>query len=235
MYDDLKRLPSLKGSLFLWGKVMNILLLVNGELYRPDILRNRIHAEAFDMVLGTDGGARHAKTLDVRVDAIIGDMDSLHDTETQNKINAELISYPAEKDETDLELALLYAKDKGAEKIVMVGAIGGRMDMTISNILLMTNESLSSCRVEAWHGKQTGWIIKPPGEDIYGSSGDTLSLIPLGEYASGVTTTRLKYPLKEATLYPGKARGLSNILEESTTHVAISEGLLLATHTPGRA
>ena len=235
MYDDLKRLPSLKGSLFLWGKVMNILLLVNGELYRPDILRNRIHAEAFDMVLGTDGGARHAKTLDVRVDAIIGDMDSLHDTETQNKINAELISYPAEKDETDLELALLYAKDKGAEKIVMVGAIGGRMDMTISNILLMTNESLSSCRVEAWHGEQTGWIIKPPGENIYGSPGDTLSLIPLGEYASGVTTTRLKYPLREATLYPGKARGLSNILEEPTAHVALSEGLLLATHTPGRA
>jgi len=214
---------------------MKALLLVNGELYKPEILRNRINAEACDIVIGTDGGVRHAETLDVKVDVIIGDMDSLQDTTPQTTINAELISYPVEKDETDLELALLYAKEKGAEKIVMVGAIGGRMDMTISNILLMTSESLNACRVEVWHGEQTGWIIRPPGEYIHGNPGDTLSLIPLGEYASGVTTTRLKYPLKEARLFPGKARGLSNILDDSRAHVALSEGLLLAIHTPGRA
>jgi len=214
---------------------MKALILVNGELYRPDILYGRIRTEVFDMVLGTDGGARHADTLDVKVDAIIGDMDSLSDAAPQSTANVELISYPAEKDETDLELTLLYVKEKGADKIVMVGAIGGRMDMTISNILLMTSVNLSSCRVEMWHGEQTGWIIRPPGEDIYGNPGDTLSLIPLGGYALGVTTRGLKYPLKDAKLSFGQARGISNMLEKPLAHVKLSDGLLLATHTPGRA
>jgi len=61
-------------------------------------------------------------------------LDSLSDSARQSIGNAEFISYPPEKNETDLELALLYAKEQGADQIVMVGAIGGRMDMTIGNI-----------------------------------------------------------------------------------------------------
>jgi thiamine pyrophosphokinase len=155
---------------------MKALILVNGELYRPDVLRSRIIAEAFDMVLGADRGALYAHTLNVTLDTIIGDLDSLSDLEQQGISKAKFISYPARKNETDLELALLYAKEQGAYQIVMVGAMGGRMDMTIGNILLITHASLSSCRVEVWHGEQTGWIIKPPGEDISGHPGDTVLL-----------------------------------------------------------
>lgn len=214
---------------------MKALILVNGELYKSDILRRRIRAEAFDLVLGTDGGAHHAPTLNVTLDAIIGDLDSLSDSEPQGSSNTKLISYPADKDETDLELALLYAEKQGAKQIVMVGAMGGRMDITIANILLIAHTSLSSCRIEVWHGEQTGWVIKPPGEDISGHPGDTVSLIPLGGYASGITTKGLKYPLKDEELTFGPARGISNLMEKSSAHIKLSEGLLLAVHTPGRA
>ncbi|MFC2013150.1 thiamine diphosphokinase [Chloroflexota bacterium] len=214
---------------------MKALILVNGELYKADVLRRRIRAEAFDLVLGTDGGARYAATLNVTLNAIIGDLDSLSDLEQQSISNTEFVSYPAGKDETDLELALLYAKEQGADQIVMVGAMGGRMDMTIANILLMTHTSLSSCRIEVWHGEQTGWVIRPPGEDISGHPGDTVSLIPLGGYASGVTTKGLKYSLKDAELTFVSARGISNQLEEPSARIKLSEGLLLAIHTPGRA
>jgi len=214
---------------------MNSLILANGELYKPDVLRRRIQTETFDLVIGVDGGAQHASTLDVTLDTIIGDLDSFSDLEHQNISNAELISYPANKDETDLELALLYAKERGANQIVMVGIMGGRMDMTIVNILLITHPNLSSCKIKLWHGEQTGWIIKPPGEDISGHSGDTVSLIPLGDYASGITTDGLKYPLKDEELTFTPARGISNLLEKSPAHVKFSEGLLLVIHTPGRA
>ena len=214
---------------------MKVLILVNGELYKPDVLRRRISAEAFDLVLGADGGAHYAYTLNVTLDAIIGDMDSLSDLEQQGISNTEFISYPAEKDETDLELALLYAEEQGADQIVMVGAMGGRMDMTIANILLMTHASLSSCRIEVWHGEQTGWVIKPPGDDISGHPGDTVSLIPLGGDASGITTKGLKDSLKDQKLTFGPARGISNLLVEPSAHIKLSEGLLLAVHTPGRA
>ncbi len=212
---------------------MKALILVNGELYKPDVLRSRISAETFDLVLGADGGSRHAAAFNVPLDAVIGDMDSLPDLAPPG-IAPEFISYPAEKDETDLELALLYAGEQGADQIVMVGVMGGRMDMTIANIMLLTHASLSSCRIEVWHGEQTGWVIKPPGEEISGHPGDTVSLIPLGGDASGITTEGLKYPFKDEELTFGPARGISNLLEKPSARIKLSEGLLLAIHTPGR-
>jgi len=214
---------------------MKALILVNGELYKPEVLLSRIRAEAFDLVLGADGGARYAITLNVTLDAIIGDMDSLSDLEEQSIGNTKFVSYPSEKDETDLELALLYAEEQRADQIVMVGIMGGRMDMTIANILLITRASLSSCRIEIWHGEQTGWVIKPPGEDISGHPGDTVSLMPLCSDASGITTTGLKYSLKDENLTFCSTRGISNLMEKPSAHIKLSEGLLLAIHTPGRS
>ena len=214
---------------------MKALILVNGEIYSPGVLRRRIHTETFDLVLGADRGAGYAKTLNVTLDAVIGDLDSLSDSTRQSIGNAEFISYPSEKNETDLELTLLYAKEKGADRIVIIGAMGGRMDMIIGNIMLITNTGFSSCRIEVWHGEQTGWVIKPPGEVISGRRGDTVSLIPLGGNASGITTEGLVYSLKDEELPSGSVRGISNLLEKSSAHVELSNGLLLAVHTPGRA
>ncbi len=213
---------------------MKALILVNGELYRPDIVRSRIRAQTFGLVLAADGGAGFAGILDVTLDAIIGDMDSLSSRERPDT-KTELVSHPAEKDETDLELALLYAEAHGADRIVMAGAIGGRFDMTIANVLLLAHPDLGSCEVEVWHGEQTGWVIKPQGGDISGHPGDTVSLIPLGGDARGITTKGLKHSLTDAQLAFGPARGISNLLEEPAARVDLSEGLLLAVHTPGRA
>jgi thiamine pyrophosphokinase len=60
-------------------------------------------------------------------------------------------------------------------------------------------------------------------------------LIPLGGNASGITTEGLAYPLKGAELPSGSVRGISNLLEKSSAHVELSNGLLLAVHSPGRA
>ncbi|MDD4876469.1 MAG: thiamine diphosphokinase [Dehalococcoidales bacterium] len=214
---------------------MKTLILVNGELYKPDILRSRIRAEEFDLILGADGGARYACSLSVHLDAIIGDMDSFSDLEYKSSSKIKLVSYPAEKNETDLELALLYAVEQGADLIVMVGVMGGRMDMTIANIMLIAQANFNQSRIEVWHGEQTGWIIKPPGEDISGYPGDTVSLIPLDGDVSGIITEGLKYILKDEELTFGFARGLSNLLEKPTATIKLSKGLLLAVHTPGRA
>ena len=211
---------------------MKALILANGELYKADVLRKRIHAEEFDLVLGADAGANNADALDVTVDAIIGDLDSLSDLK-HGSSNAKVISYPAEKDETDLELAILYAEKKGAEEIAIVGAMGGRMDMTIANVLLIAQPGNHSCRIEIWHGEQTGWVIKPPGEDISGHPGDIVSLIPIGGCASGITTRGLKYFLNNEELDIITIRGISNQMQKSSAHITLSDGLLLVIHTPG--
>ena len=213
---------------------MNALVLANGEIYKPEILRKRILKEEFDLVIGVDGGSRYGSELNVTVDVVIGDMDSITSDELAGDTKAKMISYPGEKDETDLELAFLYAGDQGADKIVLVGVMGGRMDMSISNIQLVAHASSVSCRIEVWHGDQTGWIIQPPGEGIPGKFGDTVSLIPMGGDASGIITTGMKYFLKNETLTM-QTRGISNIIDNPPAHVSFSNGLLLAVHTPGKS
>ncbi len=213
---------------------MNTLVLVNGDLYRSGILRKRVQAEKFDLVLAADAGARHARTLSLKLDAIVGDMDSISNQE-QDFPRVHTFIHPAEKNETDLELALLHARENGAERIVVVGVMGGRMDMAIANVMLLAHPCLDSCRIEAWHGNQTAWLIRPPGQEIPGRPGDTISLIPIGGDAVGVTTKGLQYRLKREKLYFGAARGLSNKLKTAHVHVSLASGNLLAVLTPARS
>ncbi len=216
---------------------MKALILANGLLDDLAQVRTRVTSWQPPLVIAADGGYRHAAALALKVDVVIGDLDSL-DRVTRSALEASgthLEITPAEKDETDLELALLYAVRQGADPIAVLGALGGRLDMTLSNMLLLTHPALGTVRVELWNGTQTAWLIRPPGGEVYGAVGDTLSLVPLGGDAQGVTTQGLKYALHDEPLAFGPARGISNVLTEVTAHVRLRKGLLLAVHTPGRA
>lgn len=216
---------------------MKALILANGLLDDPAQVRTRLAHWEHPLVIAADGGYRHAVALALKVDVVIGDLDSL-DGDLRAVLEASgahLEITPAEKDETDLELALLYAVRRGADPIAVLGALGGRLDMTLSNMLLLTHPALEAVHVELWNGTQTAWLLRPPGGEVYGAVGDTLSLVPLGGDAQGVTTQGLKYALRDEPLAFGPARGISNVLTEATARVSLREGLLLAVHTPGRA
>ncbi len=213
------------------------IILANGQLEEPDIIRHRLADLDAGTVIAADGGSVHAGALGLTLDAVIGDMDSIPGS-LREKLKAQGTIFsqsPRHKDETDLELALLHAIDQGAESIVILGALGGRLDMLIANIMLMNHPRLARIHIEMWAGNQTAWLMRPPGQDLVGGPGDTLSLIPLGGDARGVSTHRLAYPLIDETLVFGPARGVSNVFEDDRARVDLREGLLLAVHTPGRA
>ena len=216
---------------------MGAIVLANGSIPDVEQIRHRLAAEKYSMVIAVNGGIRHALALDLHPNVIIGDLDSLDD-ELQRRLRetgTDIRVSPARKDEIDLELALLYAKEKAADDIIVLGAFGGRIDMTLANVFLLTHPQLASIHVELWHNNQSAWIIRPPGEEIHGNPEDTLSLIPLGEGAYGIRTHHLAYPLSNEALSVGPARGLSNLLTDTTASVEIRSGVLLAIHTPGRA
>ena len=214
---------------------MNALVLVNGELYRPDVLRERLRGETFDAVWGVDGGARHAGLLNVRVTTVIGDFDSLSAAELASLGGVEKLSFPARKDEMDLELALLEAVKRGAERVVIAGMMGGRLDMSLANLHLLAHPDLAGVRVEVWHGGESARVLRPPGGAIAGRPGDTVSLLPLEGDVTGITTRGLAYQLENQPLSFGAARGLSNIMETNEARVEFAAGLLLAVHAPAEA
>ena len=217
---------------------MLALVFANGDL-NPGPLVDQALAAADETSLwvAADGGALHAEALGVPIQTVIGDMDSLSEADLARLEagGAALRRYPPAKNETDLELALLYVVERGAGPVRVIGALGGRLDQTLANVLLLTRPELAGRDIRLVAGQQAAWLLTPGTHPIAGTPGDTLSLIPLGGDALGVTTVGLHYPLRQETLAFGPARGVSNVFEVPQAQVSLDSGLLLALHTLGRA
>jgi thiamine pyrophosphokinase len=183
---------------------------------------------AADLVIAADGGGNALYTIRFVPHLVVGDLDSLNVAIESwfAAAGAEIRRYPAEKDETDLELALLLAVERGATRIDILGAFGGRWDQSLSNVALLALPELNSCRVRLLDVDQEAYLVRDAAE-IWGSPGDTVSLLPVGGAAYGVTTQGLQYSLHDATLYYERSRGVSNILMVSSGHVHLRSGLLL--------
>ncbi len=211
-------------------------ILANGDLAEPRVLRSRLAGLQPPLVIAADGGSRHAHRLGLRVDVLIGDQDSIEPEELA-RLRAEgtqVITHPRDKEETDLELALVYATQAGFAGIVVLGAVGNRLDMTLANVFLLLHPALRAARVQLWQGHDTAFLAQPPGAEIAGESGDRVSLIPLGGEAQGVETRGMVFPLRGEALATGPARGISNRIALPGAAVRLTQGALLIVHHPAR-
>lgn len=205
------------------------ILFINGSI--PDLqqVRRFIHPE--DLLLAVDGGTRHLRSMGLAPSAIIGDLDSLtmEDRNWAATAGSRLIEYPRDKNETDLELALTYALAQGSTEILLVGALGGRLDQALGNLALLTDHRFSGLEARLDDGLEEAWFVRR-NSAIHGQPGDIVSLLPWGEPVTGVSTEGLRWPLHSETLYPEKTRGISNEMLDRSAHVAIQSGLLLIVH-----
>jgi thiamine pyrophosphokinase len=177
-------------------------------------------------------GAFAAARLGLQPSDIVGDFDSLP-VDLLNRFaerGARLHRYPPAKDETDLELALLLAA-RDSDEIVVLGALGGRVDHALANMLLLAMPALRGRRAWLAHANDRIELIDgraaPAGLELSGQPGDTVSLLPFGGDAHEIFTSGLEYPLNGESLFVGPARGVSNVLDQKTAHVRVGAGMLL--------
>ena len=206
-----------------------ILIFANGEL--PDLEKARALLRPDDFILCADGGTRHALALNLEPNLIIGDMDSIDRAEwkTLEEKNIPIELFPRDKNETDLELALHKAIELNPEEIIIVTALGGRMDHTLANIVLVSDLRLSTFNLQLDDGTEHLQFCRTQAE-VRGRSGDIVSLIPWGGPVHGVQTENLKWKLNHETLHPEKSRGISNEMTADTASIKIESGLLLIIH-----
>jgi thiamine pyrophosphokinase len=199
-----------------------------------DIAPYQEHIRAADLLIAADGGALPLLRAGIMPHVAIGDMDSidaagLADLEAHG---VALQRFRREKDETDLELALLYAAATGATAIDILGALGGRWDHTLANVALLALPELRTRRARLLADGQTLFLVCDAAT-LEGQAGDTVSLLPLRGDAHGVTTKGLRYPLADATLSYERARGVSNVLLDPPGYVSLRKGLLLVVQHAG--
>jgi thiamine pyrophosphokinase len=207
-----------------------VLVFANGEL--DDAASCLVNAAVPDLVVCADGGVRHARALGLVPDFVIGDLDSLPNAHRQELTSAgvEFVSFPTAKDETDLELALLHAADRGADKIMVLGARGGRLDHELGNLMLLAHPRLLGVGVSICSGNQVLTLVRHQAS-FHGCPGDLLSLLPIGGDALGVRTVGLEYPLNGEALLMGPGRGVSNVFVSNWARVSLDSGMLFAVHT----
>ncbi len=210
---------------------MHVIVVANGEFQNPARLLSVL--DGADLIIAADGGANWLMSQGKLPHVLIGDMDSIK-PEIMRALEeglCRLVRHAPDKDETDTELALLEALALGATRITILGGLGGRIDHTLANILLLTMPQLARVAVAIYDGHSYLSVTRDKVV-IRGAVGDVVSLIPLGGDVEGIVTDGLRYPLRNETLLFGPARGVSNVLLAPVARVTLRKGILLIVHTP---
>lgn len=209
------------------------LIVIGGDC--PD-RRALAHITGQPTVICADSGLDHALELGLTPDVFLGDMDSVSAQSFQQakKSSWTVISYDPLKDHTDTELALHYAVENGFTDITLLWGSGDRIDHVLGVLSALSHHSLSALNsVVAWIGADRLEVLHATRTlDTDVPIGATVSLMPLGSSATGVTTRGLKWNLTNDVLSSQSSRGVSNIAQESTITIHIETGVL-AVINPG--
>lgn len=196
-----------------------------------DFAAEYIHSHSFHKVIAVDAGLKKARDLDLTVHAAVGDFDSL-DKETleryrrENQIAWDI--HKPEKDETDTELAIYTALKSGCDEILLLGAMGGRLDHTLGNLHLLyycLKQGIPAYMVD----KKNRVSVLEKGRTFCRNSqwGKYISFLPLTYEVKGITLTGFKYPLYQKDIIIGPSLCISNEIVEEEAEIAFSQGILI--------
>ena len=202
---------------------MRCIIFSGADIFDYDFVASHIKSD--DFIICADSGIRHAKKLGLCADILIGDFDSANDTyEYKYK---EIIILPCEKDDTDTYAAAKIAAEKGADDVIIFGAIGSRMDHTLGNISTLEYLHEAGINARIINEKNEIGIIRNETVSIKKRENSFLSLIPLDEKVSLVSISGVKYPLENATIERNKTLAISNEFYDDTAEISIKNGTML--------
>jgi thiamine pyrophosphokinase len=206
---------------------MRAVIFANGVI--ADYTKVAARVRAADYLICADGGTRHCLALGRTPQVVVGDLDSLEPAlaASLEAQGVQIERHAVAKAQTDLELAIERALRDGADEVVLLGALGGRLDQTLANLLILAQREWP-VPISVIEANEIAWVIRG-GEThmISGKPGSTISLIPLSPVVTGITYHGLEYPLIDHTLHFGSTRAISNVLVESPATVTIAAGLAL--------
>lgn len=182
-----------------------------------------------DIVIAVDGGGTLCLSAGVVPEAVVGDFDSLPAADLDRLLaqGVERIAYPADKDASDLELAVEEARRRGATSLTVTAAASGRLDHTLAALgVLRSARDLAPRVVEPDFEL---WVLSPAGRAslTLSAAGATFSVLAFGSDAV-VSAQGVVWELDSARLVQESSLGLSNrIGPEGRAMISVTEGVVL--------
>lgn len=175
-----------------------------------------------EFVIAADGGMQMAQNFGQLPHVVVGDMDSVG----PQALGGVRVVEIADQDTHDLEKALDYAKQQGAQQIKILGALGKRLDHTLQNVACLKRfKGCFQClEIQDDHGMA---FLLPKTYVGHHTIGTKISLLPLSGRVASIKTHGLKYALKYEPLEVGINNGLSNEVIESPYSIEHEQGDLL--------
>ncbi len=198
---------------------MKAFIYVGGEVNVNNVTE---HPRSDDLRIAADGGYDTAKKLGEKIDILVGDLDSI---KAELPENVEIIKVPAEKDFSDLQLAINVALDKEVDEIAIIGGLSGRLDHTLANLSILP--ILASLRIHAHinDGFNRVRYLNSTSTLIAKSHFKYLSIIPISEKLRGVSIEGCKYPLDNANLTKREPTlTISNEIEGNCALISVRKG-----------
>ena len=191
---------------------------INDIFFHENLLHN------VDLIICADGGSNNAKKMSVIPDYIIGDLDSTSSDviEFFKKYKTKIIK-DDDQNKTDMELAISFAESFKPAEIIILGAIGYRIDHTISNILCL-DKIKSNIKSQIIDNKNIIELVET-SKDIIGEKDEIISIIPLTDI-KGLSYEGLKWLVSNKNTKFGWF-GVSNKLTKKKANVSLKKGKLL--------
>ena len=186
-----------------------------------DVTNITEHPKSDDLCIAADSGYKNAKALGDKVSVFVGDFDSYIGELPES---VEIIKVPAEKDFSDRQLAVKEALSRGADDIVIIGGLGGRLDHTLSNLDILP---------ELWKMRVHAVITDGTNRVRYLDSTSTLiarsgyryvSILAISEKLKGVSIEGCKYPLDNATVLRSNQYAVSNEITGNCALISVKKG-----------
>lgn len=168
-----------------------------------------------DTVIAADRGWDNAVKNGVTPDILVGDMDSIDRLPRA----AEIIRVPAIKDETDAQLALRIAADRGADRITLAGRLSGRADHTLSVIFMLEALKKENIACEIIDDVNRVRLLENESVFVMGEY-KYFGLLSLG--TSTVSVSSCRYPLENAVLRRDDPYAVSNEAEGDGARITVS-------------
>ena len=176
-----------------------------------------------------------ARAAGIEVDVVVGDLDSVTRTglAAAELAGTTIERHPVDKDHTDLDLALSRAATDGFSRCFVLGGGGGRLSHLLGNAAAVAADRYADLDI-VWVVGAAEVRVARPGHhvEVSGPSGGLVSLLAVGDRATGVTTTGMRWRLLDDVLEGGSTRGISNGRIGPSASVSVTGGALLVIAEP---